>query len=581
MTHLRTQLGRATLATLAALVIGLPATSTAQRVRKGEPSPQPVARFDWFEYVGNDSVYRAAAAGPGEFTNPILAGFYPDPSITRVGSDYYLVTSTFSYFPGLPIFHSRDLVSWTQIGNAIDRPGQVSFDSLGMSRGLFAPAIEYSKGTFYIANTCVDCGGNFIITATDPRGPWSDPVFLPTMEGIDPSLFFDDDGKVYVVNNRAPIGGSTYQGHRAIWIQEYDLARKQLVGEATQIVNGGVNIAEKPIWIEGPHVYKIGGKYYLNMAEGGTAHDHRQVIMRADQVRGPYLPGPANPILTQRHLPGDRPFPVVAAGHADYVDTPSGEWWAVFLGARPYAEDYHNTGRETFLLPVRWENGWPTFVGGLEPIRYVLPRPALPAQPRPAIPTSGNFTVRDEFDGPALAPYWLMARTPRERWHDLEARRGSLTLVARPVDIASRGQPSFVGRRQQHLDATFTTAMHFQPEREGDEAGLVAWQSDEYFYAFTLGRDAGRPVIQLARRAGREPATVVAQAPIARAGLPLYLKIEARGGRYGFHYGHEPGQWTALAENVDGTILSTRVAGGFGGNFTGVVVGPYAHAPAR
>jgi xylan 1,4-beta-xylosidase len=561
----------------------LPTALGAQPVRKDAPGAAPVARFDWFEYTGRDPVYRAQPAGPGQYANPILAGFYPDPSITRVGEDYYLVTSTFSYFPGIPIFHSRDLVSWTQIGNAIHRPEQLTFDTLGMSRGVFAPAIEHHAGTFYIANTCVDCGGNYLVTATNPRGPWSDPIWLPTVEGFDPSLFFDDDGKVYLVNNRAPAGGSQYEGHRAIWIQEYDPVRKEMVGESTQLVDGGVDLSQKPIWIEGPHIYKVDGRYYLNMAEGGTAHDHRQVIMRSDRVRGPYVPGPVNPILTQRHLDPARPFPVMAAGHADYVQTPGGDWWAIFLGSRPYAEDYFNTGRETFLLPLRWENGWPSFVGGLEPIRYALPRPDLPAAAKPAIPTSGNFTVRDEFDGPALAPYWLLVRTPRERWYGFGS--GALALRARGADIARREQPSFVGRRQQHGAATFTTAMRWTPAREGDRAGLVAFQSDEYFYAFTVTLADGRPTIQVERRAGaRETPTVVASAPLpSRAGAagPLYLKIEADGPRYGFYYGTERGRWTPVLENADGKILSTRVAGGFGGNFTGVVVGMYAHSAPR
>jgi len=566
----------------AAAALLLPSAASAQQAGRADPAA-PMAHFDWFAYEGRDSVFRAFPRRANEYANPILAGFYPDPSITRAGDDFYLVTSTFSYFPGLPIFHSRDLVNWTQIGNGIHRPSQVKFDSLGMSRGLFAPAIEHHDGTFYIANTCVDCGGNFIITATDPAGPWSDPIWLPTVEGIDPSLFFDDDGRVYLVNNRAPAGGSTYQGHRAIWIQEYDPVRKQMVGESTQIVDGGIDITQKPIWIEGPHLYKVNGKYYLNMAEGGTAHDHRQVIMRADQVRGPYVPGPVNPILTQRHLDPSRPFPVTAAGHADYVQTPSGEWWAIFLATRPYEEDYHNTGRETFMLPVTWENGWPSFVGGLEPIRYALPRPALPAQPPAAIPTSGNFTVRDEFDGPALAPYWLMARTPREQWYDFASSPGALTLRARAQDIASRGQPSFLGRRQQHLDAVFTTAMRFTPTRDGERAGLVAWQNDEYFYAFTLTMERGRTVLQLQTRAGRaETPTVIASAPVSlRAGAPLFLRIEAHGATYDFHYATAPDRWVPLLQGADGTILSTRVAGSFGGNFTGVLVGPYAYAPAR
>jgi xylan 1,4-beta-xylosidase len=563
------------------------ALSGAQPVVKDAPAVHsgPVARFDWFEYTGRDSVYRAVSRGTNEYFNPILAGFYPDPSITRVGQDYYLVTSTFSYFPGIPIFHSRDLVNWTQIGNGIHRASQLAFDTLGMSRGVFAPAIEHHAGTFYIANTCVDCGGNFIITATNPAGPWSDPIWLPSVEGIDPSLFFDDDGKVYLINNRAPAGGSQYEGHRALWIQEYDIVAKKMVGEATQIVNGGVDITQKPIWIEGPHIYKINGKYYLNTAEGGTAVDHRQVIFRSDSVRGPYVPGPVNPVLTQRHLDPKRPFPVTSAGHADFVDTPNGEWWAIFLGSRPYREDYHNTGRETYMLPLEWKDGWPSFVGGLEPLRYSVRRPSLPAQPRAPYPTSGNFTVRDDFDRPELAPYWLMVRTPRDQWHELTSSPGALSLRARPQDIAKREQPSFIGRRQQHIDATFSTALRFVPERDGDRAGIVAFQNDEYFYALTITRAAARPVVQLQRRAGRsDTVTVIASAPITlRAGAPLYLKIEARGERYGFYYRQDSagGRWIPLLENADGTILSTRVAGGFGGNFTGVVVGMYAHSLPR
>ena len=571
-------------------LLAAPAAAAAQPVRKdpaptsaastaaASPGAAPVARFDWFEYTGRDSVYRTLRAGPGEFLNPILAGFYPDPSITRAGDDYYLVTSTFSYFPGIPVFRSRDLVSWTQVGNVIHRPSQLAFDTLGMSRGVFAPAIEFHAGTFYVLNTCVGCGGNYLVTATDPAGPWSDPVWLPEVGGIDPSLFFDDDGRAYILNNDAPAGGSTYEGHRAIWIREYDVAARKVKGRATMIVNGGVDLAQQPIWIEGPHVYKVNGRYYLNAAEGGTAADHRQTIFRADAVLGPYVPGPSNPILTQRHLDPTRPFPITSAGHADLVQTPRGEWWGVFLGARPYAEDYHNTGRETFLLPVEWKDGWPRFVGGMAPIPYALRRPDLPAQPAPALPTHGNFTVRDEFDGPALAPHWLMIRTPRETWHALSG--GALALRARSASVARREQPSFVGRRQQHLAATFTTAMRWSPARDGDRAGLVAYQGETNFYALTVTRANGRPTIQLERRGGAgDTVAIVASAPIARrAGAPIHLRIDADGDRYAFRYATTPGRWTTLVADADGKILSTRMAGGFGGNFLGVVVGMYAHA---
>jgi alpha-N-arabinofuranosidase len=210
-------------------------------------APAPVARFAWFDYRGEDPVDRAVKAGPDEYRNPILQGFYPDPSIERVGDDYYLVNSTFSYFPGLPIFHSRDLVSWTQIGNAIDRPTQFDFKRIGLSRGIFAPDISYHAGRFYLAGTCVDCGGNFVMTAKRAAGPWSDPHWN-AIDGIDPSLFFDKDGSAWILNNGPPTGQPEYDGHRAIWIQRFDAKTLKPFGERTLLVNGGVNFAEKPIW---------------------------------------------------------------------------------------------------------------------------------------------------------------------------------------------------------------------------------------------------------------------------------------------------------------------------------------------
>ena len=573
-----------TIAPLFALLLTLPTVAGAQQpARRDSASPAsaaPVARFDWFAYSGHDSVYDVHPAGKGEYLNPILSGFYPDPALARVGNDYYLIGSTFAYFPGIPIFRSKDLVNWTQIGNVIHRPEQLKFDSLGMSRGVFAPTINFHAGTFYVLNTCVDCGGNYLVTATNPAGPWSNPTWIPEVGGIDPSIFFDDDGKTYVINNDEPTGGSTYQGHRAIWIREFDVAAKKVKGQATQIINAGVDITQKPIWIEGPHIYKINGKYYLSCAEGGTAVDHRQVVFRADNVLGPYVPAPAsvNPILTQRHLPPTRPFPITSAGHADFLQTQNGEWWGIFLATRPYDDDYYNTGRETFLLPLEWKDGWPSFIGGREPVPYAVKKPNLPAQPALAIPTHGNFSVREEFDGRTLAPYWMMLRTPREQWWTLGG--GALTLRARPDDVAGKGQPSFVGRRQQHLKASFTTAMTFTPARAGDRAGLVAFQSENFFYALTVTLADGKPVVQVERRNGAsDTPTVIATKPLgARAGAPVYLKIDADGPRYDFSFATQRNQWKPVLENADGKMLSTKGAGGAGANFTGVVVGMYAHS---
>lgn len=544
--------------------------------------PQPIAAadgtasFDWLEYSGDDGL---PAPRPGEYRNPILQGFYPDPSITRVGDDYYLISSTFSWFPGIPVFHSRDLVNWNQIGNAIDRPDQLDFKNLGLSRGVFAPTIEHHDGTFYIANTCVDCGGNFVITARDPRGPWSKPAWLPDVGGIDPSLFFDDDGRAWIMNNDAPPGRELYEGHRAIWLRRFDPKTLKSFGEPTLLINGGVDISTKPIWIEGPHIFKKDGWYYLSAAEGGTAEGHSQVVLRSRTVTGPYAPFPGNPILTQRDLPRDRAKPITSAGHADFVVTPAGEWWASFLAVRPYADDYYNTGRETFLMPVRWENGWPRLTAPGEAIPWAAKKPKLPPGREARVPTNGPFTFRDEFASPTLPPHWMMMRNPQGRWWTLQD--GRLRLSARPVALGDNGNPSLLARRQQHINATATTVVRFAPSSDRAEAGLVALQSDDYWYFLAVGQDGGRPVVRLKRRAGEgEPrtGTIVRQAALPlRSGEPVYLRIAARGGSYDFSWSSDGRRWTALVSGADGTILSTKRAGGF----VGAVFGLHAFAPTQ
>ena len=454
-----------TIAPLFALLFTLTSAGAAQSSSTSPaPSSAPVARFDWFEYSGRDSVYQVHPAGKGEYLNPILAGFYPDPALPRVGNDYYLVASTFAYFPGIPIFRSQDLVNWTQIGNVIHRPEQLKFDSLGMSRGVFAPTINFHAGRSTSSTPASIAGATTSSRRRTPPARGRIRCGSPRSGGIDPSIFFDDDGKAYVINNDEPTGGATYQGHRAIWIREFDLATKKVKGPATQIINAGVDITQKPIWIEGPHIYKIDGKYYLSCAEGGTAVDHRAggvpQRQRARPLRAraragqpdPHAAPPRPDAPVPRHLGRSRRLPADAERRV--------------VGNLPR----HAAVRRRLLqhrardLPDAAASGRTagrSFVGGREPVRYALPRPKLPAQPAPAIPTHGNFTVREDFNGTALAPYWMMLRTPRERWWQLKG--GALTMRARPDDVASKGQPSFVGRRQQHQRATFTTAMRFAP----------------------------------------------------------------------------------------------------------------------
>ena len=547
-------------------------------VTRGATRVEPMnPRFDWFAYEGDDPVYHTTAARSSEYLNPILEGFYPDPSITRVGDDFYLVNSSFAYFPGIPIWHSRDLVHWKQLGYVLDRESQLELDTLEISQGVFAPTIRYHAGTFYVINTLVGGGGNLLVTASDAAGPWSDPVWLPEVDGIDPSLFFDDDGRAYVVNNGPPIGTPLYEGHRAIWIQEYDVARRAMTGPRTMIVNGGVDLAAKPIWIEGPHLFRVNGKYILICAEGGTGEQHSEVVFRSDSVRGPYVPYAGNPILTQRQLDPARADPITSTGHADMVQLANGDWWAVFLGTRPYEGGFYNTGRETFLMPVRWVDGWPVITSGSEAVPYEEPRPRLPVDGTPMAPTSGNFSERDDFDSTRLAPRWNVIRTPRTSWYDLTSTPGWLTIQARSASLEDREQPSFIGRRQQHAWASASTAMLYVPAAPGDEAGIAAFQNEEHYLALTVTLKHGVPVLRLEEHSG-DGTRELASTPVrVSTAAPLYLKIRARGARYDFLYAYRPGEWIPLRADVDGRVLSTRVAGGFVGTYFGM----YAYSPSN
>lgn len=521
------------------------------------------ARFEEFRYQGRAQEQVAVAAD--EYRNPVLSGYYPDPSITRVGEDYYLVTSTFTHFPGLPVFHSRDLVTWKQIGNAIDRPGQLDFSGLPVSKAVFAPDISFHDGLFYIVNTCVQCGDNFFITAKDPAGPWSDPVWLP-FEGIDPSIYWEDD-KAYIINNRAPDEPPRYDGHRAIWIQEFDWRSGQMVGESTQLVNGGIDIRTKPVWIEGPHIIKKDGFYYMIAAEGGTGDNHSEVVLRSKELRGAYAPYAGNPILSQRTLARDRASPVTSAGHAKFIQTPDGAWWATFLATRPYGDDMYNIGRETFLLPVTWRDGWPHILPDGERIPFVGKRPALPADLPGTPPMSGNFSYTDSFEGPSLALQWIGVRTPRTPFHRLE--EGALVMEGGAALGDQHGVPAFVARRQQHHVAQMAIDMVYAPERDGDRAGLAAMQSDESWLFFGVTRLAGRPVIALYTRDRAQADTLVASQPLNITG-PITLTIRANAGMMAFDYALG-GTTRSLKPDLDVRFLSTRRAGGF----TGTVVGPY------
>jgi alpha-N-arabinofuranosidase len=537
------------------------------RCAVSEPAP---VTFRFFEYTGHDEVF-AQPLPAGSYRNPILAGFYSDPSICRVGDDFYLINSTFAYFPGIPVFHSRDLQHWTQIGNVIHRPTQLAYDGLGVSRGIFAPSIRYHDGLFYVVCTMVDGGGNFLVTAKNPAGPWSDPVFF-TFEGIDPSLFFDDDGRAWLVNNGAPAETPRYNGHRAIWLQEFDVASQKLIGPRQVIVNGGVDITKKPIWIEGPHLYKRDGWYYLCCAEGGTSEGHSQVILRSKAVTGPFVPWAGNPILTQRDVDGKAPQAVTSTGHADLVVGPDGNWWSVFLGCRPYANgDLYNTGRETFLLPVTWtEDGWPVILAAGQRVPYVLRAPQVAANPRAAgasFPLTGNFTWRDDFLETELSPAWMMLNAPTTPWWHAGGVEGGIAITPRQAGLASKHNPAYLGRRVQHARFEASAALAI-PEDVHVSAGLVVFQNETHHYFFAVRRTGARVTLSVERANGKAP-EVIAQTEI-EPGAVLALRVAESDREIAFAYSTHQGGWKTLLEHADATLLSTKTAGGFVGATVGL-----------
>lgn len=530
--------------------------------------------FTEFTYQGEDGVYKNHLLKADEFYNPILQGCYPDPSITRKGNDYYLVCSSFAMFPGVPIFHSNDLVNWRQIGHVLDRTSQLKVEDCGISAGVYAPAIRYNPNndTFYMITTQFSGGfGNMVVKTKEPAKGWSDPIKLQ-FDGIDPSLFFDDNGKAYVVHNDAPPQGEErYSGHRVIKIWDYDVENDWVVpGSDRIIVNGGVDIEKKPIWIEAPHIYKKNGRYYLMCAEGGTGGWHSEVIFVSDDPKGPYMPAGSNPILTQRHFPANRENKVDWAGHADLVEGPDGKYYGVFLAIRPNEKNRVNTGRETFILPVDWSGTFPVFENGLVPMQPILKMPAGVQNKtgQNSFLPNGNFTFRDDFSNKSLDFRWIGLRGPREDF--IEMTDKGLRITPFSTNIKEVRPTSTLFYRQQHHHFMATVTMTYQPKTENELAGLTCYQNERYNYVLGIIKKEKDYYLTLERTEKGET-TLLAQAKIETAG-PLTLQVTADGDDYRFNYSTNGTEFVNIGGTVSGDILSTNVAGGF----TGAMIGLYA-----
>ncbi|MDV3308759.1 MAG: glycoside hydrolase family 43 protein [Cyclobacteriaceae bacterium] len=574
MNKLKVILVAATVALVAVSALPLAAQSPIRPV-KGAPV------FSNVIYQGNDQVYKDNPLEDGEFYNPILQGCYPDPAITRKGDDYYLVCSSFAMFPGVPIFHSKDLVNWTQIGHVLDRTTQLDVHDTGISAGVYAPSITYNphNDTFYMITTAFAGGlGNIVVKTKDPMKGWSDPIKL-AFNGIDPSIFFDDDGKAYVVHNDAPDQGKElYRGHRVIKIWEYDVdSDKVIPGTDKIIVDGGVDITEKPIWIEAPHLYKKNGRYYLMCAEGGTGGWHSEVIFVSDNVKGPFTPAPGNPILTQRYFPKDRSNKVDWAGHADLVLGPDNKYYGVFLAIRPNEKDRVNIGRETFILPVDWSGEFPVFVNGLVPMKPKLKMPAGVENKtgKDGFLPNGNFTYTENFTSEKLDYRWIGLRGPREAF--IARTKNGLAINPFEANIKELKPTSTLFYRQQHNSFSFTTSLDYKPKSQKDLAGIVCLQSEAFNYVFGLTKKDNDYILVLQRNERKErgnseiSSTVLGTASIDIK-KPLRLRVEANGDAYTFSYSTDEGEFTSVGGTVSGDILSTNVAGGF----TGCLLGLYA-----
>lgn len=526
------------------------------------------ALFDNFSYEGKDRFYEQNPL-PDEqnFYTPILPGWYSDPSICTNGKgDYFLVTSTFTYFPGVPIFHSRDLVNWKQVGHVLSRPSQlVNMERQHVSGGIFAPAISYNphNETYYMITTNVGAG-NFYVKTKDPFGEWSDPIRVPEVGGIDPSIFFDDDGKAYVVNNDdAPDFKAEYDGHRTIRVQEFDWKNDKMVGPRKIIVNKGVHPEEKPIWIEGPHMYKINGKYFLMDAEGGTSVNHSEVIFRSDSPWGPFVPWKKNPILTQRHLDPTRPNPITCAGHADILQTPEGDWWGVFLACRPIDNKFENLGRETFLMPVKWsEDGFPYFTQGDEVIPMIQRREGVV---RGKDVTFGNFNVSEEFGDTVLGMQWMTLRGPATDLYSLTQTPGYLTLKCADKSAKERGVPALVCRRMQHHNFVASTRMYFDPANGSEKAGLMLFKDETHQLFMAVSQtEKGRAISLI--KVGVPEDKVISTDILPEDATCFDLNVFSEGTSYEFAYSLDKGKtWKVLASGIDAGYLSTATAGGFTG----------------
>jgi alpha-N-arabinofuranosidase len=465
--------------------------------------------------------------------NPIIPGFHPDPSICAVDSDYYLVNSSFQYFPGVSIFHSRDLAHWEQIGNVLNRESQLKLKGATSWTGIYAPTIRYNNGTYYMITTNIGNGGNFIVTAKNPRGPWSEPIWLK-QQGIDPSLYFEN-GKCYMVSNP--------NDHITLCEINPNTGEQLTLSQSIWQGTGGR-------YPEGPHIYKKDGYYYLLISEGGTEYGHSLTIARSKNIYGPYEGNPNNPILcNQRRI--TQSCQIQGTGHGDFVQSPDGKWWVVFLAFRTYGGNYHHLGRETFLAPVEWKTGeWPIVNknGTITSSDFIKS-------------SSGKDTTSIFIQNPDSTKYKQL----KNGWR-LYAGKSSLT---------ENNRPTFVGERQTDANMSIFYSVSLHNSKSGDEAGLTAYQINDGHYDIAVINNNGKKAIKYRlqiKSVVKEG--IVENIKIANA-RDIKLRLRSDNSKYYLEYSVN-GTDFITAASAENALLSSEVVGGF----TGIIIGRYCTSPS-
>ena len=525
-------------------------------------------------------------AKEGFYINPIISGAHPDPSICRVGDDFYIVNSSFEYFPGLPIHHSKDLVNWELIGHGLHREdqcnGEMNLVDVQSDGGIHAPTIRYHKGKFYIITTNVYNSGdgkpglmrNFIITAENPSGPWSDPHIIEGAPGIDPDIFFDSNGKVYFIGTHNP-GDMNSNGIGEIWVQELDIKNWMLKGERKTVWDGVFGCCT-----EGPHIYKEHGLYYLLVAEGGTGKNHAVMMAASENIFGPYEENPRNPVLTTRHVTED--YFVNSTGHADMIELPDKRWYMVSLGKRNDLDGDANMGRETYLTPMVWE---PTIVKWQqvtdtkwEPVNYLFPVASpltgkveryekLPFQDKPQYK---NNTFMDDFLVSKLDLEWTFIRVPQNNTYSLEANAGSLRLYTKPGTIENRKRFSMIGFRQRESDFEYQVKMEFDPKDDKVESGIIHYQKESNYLSNTVYKENKRFYLEQRLKEKDE----VNEKTMKRILLKDYknnilFKVASKNDKYTFYYSLDNGENFKYYSSIDAIKMLDR-------NYTGALLGVYS-----